>query len=65
MGNIRPTYIKRTAIKLLKKYPDEFTGDFQHNKETLQKLANIQSIPLRNRVAGYIVRYRKVLARKE
>jgi len=65
MGNIRPTYIKRTAIKLLKKYPDEFTGDFQHNKEALQKLASIQSIPLRNRVAGYIVCYRKVLARKE
>jgi small subunit ribosomal protein S17e len=60
MGNIRPTYIKRTAIKLLKEYPDVFTEDFQHNKEMLNQLADIQSVILRNKVAGYIVRYKKV-----
>lgn len=62
MGNIRPTFIKRSAIEILKKYPDQFNDDFQHNKEVLNKLAEIPSITLRNKVAGYITRYRKVMA---
>ena len=64
MGNIRPTYIKRTATKILKEYPHLFNEDFEHNKEVLQKIAEIQSKPLRNKVAGYIVRYIKVSANK-
>ena len=64
MGNIRPTYIKRTATKILKEYPDLFSNDFEHNKEVLEKIAEIQSKPLRNKVAGYIVRYRKIMAKR-
>ncbi|MGA1793032.1 MAG: 30S ribosomal protein S17e [Thermoplasmatota archaeon] len=64
MGNIRPTFIKRTAIEILRKYPDYFNDDFQHNKESVDKLAVISSISLRNKVAGYITRYRHVLANK-
>ena len=64
MGNIRPTFIKRAAIEILKKYPDQFSDDFQHNKKVLDKIAEIPSIPLRNKVAGYITRYRKVLANR-
>jgi len=57
MGNIRPTYIKRIAKELVKKYPDEFVaGDFQHNKEKVSELTDVQSKMLRNRVAGYITR---------
>lgn len=62
MGNIRPTFIKRSAIELLKKHPELFNDDFQHNKEVLNKLAEIPSISLRNKVAGYITSYRKVMA---
>ncbi|MFW3145482.1 MAG: 30S ribosomal protein S17e [Thermoplasmatota archaeon] len=62
MGNIRPTFIKRSAIELLKKYPEVFNDDFQHNKEVLDRLAEIPSISLRNKVAGYITSYRKVMA---
>jgi small subunit ribosomal protein S17e len=65
MGNIRPTYIKRAAIELLKRYPDQFTNDYQHNKEALSRLAEFQSQDLRNKVAGYIVRHRKVLEKRE
>lgn len=65
MGNIRPTYVKRAAIELLKRYPDQFTNDFEHNKQALEKLAEFQSQDLRNKVAGYIVRHRIVLERKE
>ncbi|MGA1849141.1 MAG: 30S ribosomal protein S17e [Thermoplasmatota archaeon] len=64
MGNIRPTFIKRTAIEMLKMYPDQFSDDFQHNKEALDRLAEFSTITLRNKVAGYITRYRVVLANK-
>ena len=57
LGNIRPTYIKRIAKKLIKKYPDEFVAsDFQHNKEKMPELTDFHSKILRNRVAGYITR---------
>ncbi|MGA1819921.1 MAG: 30S ribosomal protein S17e [Thermoplasmatota archaeon] len=61
MGNIRPTFIKRTAIEILRKYPEHFNDDFQHNKRSVDKIAEISSISLRNKVAGYITRYRHVL----
>ena len=64
MGNIRPTFIKRSAIDILKRYPDQFTDDFEMNKHILNELAEFQSKSLRNRVAGYITRYRKVLENK-
>ncbi len=57
MGNIRQTNIKRVAKELVKMYPDQFiASDFQHNKEKVAELAEIQSKILRNRVAGYISR---------
>ncbi|MBN1281014.1 MAG: 30S ribosomal protein S17e [Candidatus Thermoplasmatota archaeon] len=57
MGNIRQTHIKSVAIDLVKKYPDHFNGDFQGNKEKLDKLVTVSSNLLRNRIAGYITRY--------
>lgn len=59
MGNIRPTYIKRVAIELVHKYPEQFTDDFQHNKIKVAELTDIEGINLRNRIAGYLTRYRK------
>jgi small subunit ribosomal protein S17e len=57
LGNIRQTHIKNVAIDLAKKYPDQFSGDFQNNKEKLDELATVSSKLLRNRIAGYITRY--------
>ncbi len=59
MGNIRPTYIKRVAIELVKLHPDEFTEDFDHNKKKVSELSDVGSILMRNRIAGYITRYRQ------
>ena len=59
MGNIRPTYIKRVAIDLVKKFPDKFTADFQQNKIMVSQLTDITNIKMRNRVAGYVTRFRK------
>jgi len=57
MGNIRQTYIKRIALELLQKHPSAFTGDFDHNKVSVSRLAPADSKILRNRVAGYVTRY--------
>jgi len=59
MGNIRPTYIKRVAIELVKKYPDKFNDEFQHNKEMVSEVTDITDVKMRNRVAGYLTRFRK------
>ena len=59
MGNIRPTYIKRVAIELVKKFPDTFTDDYQHNKKMVAEITDVESIKMRNKIAGYVTRYRK------
>ena len=58
MGNIRPTYIKRVAIELVERYPDQFTASFDDNKKKVSELATIQGKSMRNRIAGYVTRYR-------
>ncbi len=58
MGNIRPTYIKRVAVELVQKYPDEFrSDDYEHNKKMVDELTDVESIMMRNKIAGYIIRY--------
>lgn len=59
MGNIRPTYIKRVAIHLVKDYPQAFSEDFELNKEMVAKLSSVGSKSMRNKIAGYVTRYRK------
>jgi small subunit ribosomal protein S17e len=58
MGNIRPTYIKRVAIELVKRYPDRFTADFDHNKRMVQELTDVRHPEMRNKITGYVTRYR-------
>jgi small subunit ribosomal protein S17e len=58
MGNIRPTYIKRVAVELVSRFPEQFTDDYQHNKEMVSKLTDVRSISMRNKIAGYVTRYR-------
>ncbi|MCJ7607012.1 MAG: 30S ribosomal protein S17e, partial [Thermoplasmata archaeon] len=52
MGNIRPTYIKRVAVELVHRYPEQFTADFEHNKAMVSKLTDVGSVPMRNKIAG-------------
>jgi small subunit ribosomal protein S17e len=59
MGNVRPTYIKRVAIQLLKTYPQLFTRDFQHNKVMVGRVTDVSSKSMRNRIAGYICTLQK------
>jgi small subunit ribosomal protein S17e len=65
LGNIRPTYIKRVAIELIKKYPDEFTQDYQHNKRKVEELTDVRTDTMRNRIAGMVTRYVNQKMKKE
>jgi len=53
---IKPAYVKKTGTILLERYPDAFGHDFEHNKELVEELTNIESKGVRNRIAGYITR---------
>lgn len=57
MGRIRPTYIKRVSIELIDKYPQAFSKDFSNNKEMVAQLTDVDTVPMRNKIAGYITRY--------
>lgn len=56
MGRVRPRHVKRLARDLVDEHEGEFEEDFDHNKEKLKEMGEVNSKKLRNRVAGYIVR---------
>lgn len=53
---IKPDYVKKTGNRLLERYPEAFTHDFQHNKKSVRTLTNIESKGVRNRIAGFVTR---------
>ena len=53
---IKPAYVKKTATTLLERYPEAFSTDFEHNKEVVSELTNVESKGVRNRIAGYVTR---------
>uniref|UniRef100_A0A7C4BBR0 Small ribosomal subunit protein eS17 n=1 Tax=Ignisphaera aggregans TaxID=334771 RepID=A0A7C4BBR0_9CREN len=60
MGKVRISLVKRTARKLLQLYPNEFSEDFQHNKEKVKNYVKTQSKKLRNQIAGYVTHLIKI-----
>jgi small subunit ribosomal protein S17e len=40
----------------MEEYPDAFGPDFEHNKELVMELTNVESKGVRNRIAGYVTR---------
>ena len=59
MGRVRPTYIKRVAIELVRNYSDRFNEDFDHNKSIVEEWTDVESLTMRNRITGYVTRFRK------
>lgn len=52
---IKPDYVKKTGAILMERYPEAFQeDDFEHNKESVKALTNIESKAVRNRIAGYV-----------
>ena len=64
MGSIRQTYIKSTVDALIRQYPEEFGTDFNENKAAVERLANVQTKDVRNRIAGYATRKMSSTGRK-
>jgi len=56
MGKVRPEHVKRLARKLVERFPDRFTTDFENNKNLVDAFTSISSTKFRNRVAGYAIR---------
>ena len=57
--------IKRIAIELLERYPDNFGLDFNANKNFIGEVAIIRSKVLRNELAGYITSHLRKQAAQE
>lgn len=64
MGNIRPSFIKIRAIRLVEEFPDQFTDDFDTNKTLVEEFTDLRDDEgrllnkrLRNWIAGYITTY--------
>lgn len=56
MGRIKTVLVKRIAQKLIKEYGQEFTSEFDKNKELVEKYTNVSSAKMRNVIAGYTAR---------
>lgn len=56
MGKVRPEKVKKIARELVKRYPDQFSADFDSNKKLLNSIVTIYSSKLRNQIAGYVTR---------
>ena len=59
MGNIRPSFIKSRALRLVEMYPDQFTDDFDTNKQLVAEFSDVYNKRMRNWIAGYITRYKQ------
>ena len=51
--------IKIQGKRIIEKYADKFTNDFEHNKQVLKELAIFSSKKIRNKIAGYITFLKK------
>ena len=60
MGKVRTEIVKRTARDLFQRHPDKFTADFEANKKAVSEYFGLNSKRLRNRVAGYATRLKRV-----
>ena len=54
MGQIKTMYVKNLARKLIEIFPDKFTKNFEKNKEWIDKVVQLESKTIRNKVAGYL-----------
>ena len=60
MGNIRPSFIKTRALRLVETYPDQFTDDFETNKHLVSEFSDVgDNNRIRTWIAGYITRYKQ------
>lgn len=56
MGNIRTSFVKRTAKELIETHRGKFTTDFEENKRLVEDYSTVSTKHLRNKIAGYVTR---------
>ena len=56
MGRIKTMLIKNIAKRLIKEHPQDFSPEFDKNKELVNKYTNVTSTKIRNSIAGYTAR---------
>lgn len=56
MGRIKTAFIKRITNQLVRKHAQDFTTNFEQNKEIVSRMIRTQSKKLRNIIAGYVTR---------
>tara|TARA_Y100000310_G_C20348814_1_gene653319 strand:+ start:372 stop:623 length:252 start_codon:yes stop_codon:yes gene_type:complete len=56
MGRIKTLLVKRITKKLIADFGDEFTEDYDKNKEVVSKHTSGTSPKIRNVIAGYTTR---------
>lgn len=61
MGNIYTRDIKRIVREIYEKYKDEVSTDFAKNKELVKTIVDVKSKKVRNRIAGYLTRYARLM----
>lgn len=59
MGRIKTKLIKALTNEVYDKYKEEFTTDFEENKQVLNSVQDDASKKLRNTIAGYATRMKK------
>ena len=47
------------AKQLIEHYPNKFSKDFSKNKKFLEELNIVEDKPVRNKIAGYIVKLKR------
>ena len=56
MGRIKTKLVKRVTKQLVSDHKEEFSEDYNKNKEVVAKYADIKSPKIRNVIAGYATR---------
>lgn len=60
MGKVRTEMVKRISIELVERYPKSFSTEFEQNKQFLKEVNLDVSKKLRNKIAGYISRIKRI-----
>jgi len=59
MGRIKTTFVKRKTKELLKMHGQDFSTDFDKNKDVTKRTTKVNSKKLRNIISGYMTRLKK------
>ena len=65
MGRIKSRFVKASGNKIYSAGKEEFTPEFEKNKEIINKYAQVPSKKLRNTILGHITRIAKKASKEE